>query len=72
VLFNNENNLPNFDVATFLIPYDVILVRKSDPLPKPTCITLVCVIINVDKSLIVLNVIPMVVAPTNLESPTMM
>ncbi len=72
VLFNNEDNLPNFDVATFFIPYDVILVRKSDPLPKPTCIAPVCVIINVNKSLIVLTVTPMVVAPTNFESPTMM
>jgi hypothetical protein len=59
-------------VATFLIPYDVILVRKNDPLPKPTCITPICVTINVDKSLIVLNVTPKVVAPTNLESPIMM
>ncbi len=72
MLFNNEDNLPNFDVATFLILYDIILVHKNDPLPKPTCIAHVCVIINVDKSLIVINVTPMVVAPTNLESPTMM
>jgi len=72
VLSNKEDNPLNFDVATFLVPYDVIHVPTSDPLPKPTHVTFVCVAINVDKSLAVLNVTPMVVAPTNLESPTMM
>jgi len=31
VLSNNEDNLPNFDVATFLVFYDVILVPTNDP-----------------------------------------
>jgi len=43
VLFTNEDNLPNFDVVVFFIPYDVIIVPISDPLLKPTHITLVCV-----------------------------
>jgi hypothetical protein len=72
VLSNNEDNLPNFDVATFLIPYDVILVRTNDPFPKPTPIALVRVTTNVDKSLTIFNATPMVVAPINLESPIMM
>ncbi len=72
VLSNKENNLPNFDVVVFLVPYDVVFVPTTDPLLKPTHVTHVCVITNVDKSLTILNVTPMVVAPTNLESPTMM
>jgi len=72
VLSNKENNFFYFDVATFLVPYDVILVPTSHHLPKPTLVTPVCVTTNVNKSLIVLNVIPMVVAPTNFEWPTMM
>jgi hypothetical protein len=59
-------------VVTFLVPYDVIPTPTSDPRPKLTHVALVCVAIDVDKSLTVLNVTPMVVAPTNLESPTMM
>jgi len=38
VLFNKEDNLPNFDVVAFLVPYDVILVPTSDPFPKPTLV----------------------------------
>jgi len=72
VLFNKENNLLDFDVVVFLIRYDVILVPTSDPFPKPTLVAHVCVATNVDKWLIVLNVTPMVVAPINLESPTVM
>jgi hypothetical protein len=71
VLFTNKDNLPNFDVVVFVLLYDVILVPISDPLFKPTRITLVCVE-NVDNSLTIFNVTSMVVAPTNLESPTMM
>jgi len=67
VLSNKEDNPLDFNVVAFLVPYDVIHVPTSDPLPKPTLVTLVCVAIDVDKSLVVLNVTPMVVAPTNLE-----
>jgi len=67
VLFNKEDNLPDFDVATFLILYDVILVPTSDPFLKPTLVAPICVITNVDKSLTIFNVAPMVVAPANLE-----
>jgi len=59
-------------VATFLVPYDVILVPTSHHLPKPTLVAPVCVTTNVNKSVTVLNATPMVVAPTNLEWPTMM
>jgi len=31
VLFNNEDNLPNFDVVTFFVLYDVIFVPTNDP-----------------------------------------
>jgi len=72
VLSNKEESLPNFNVDAFLVPYDVILVPTSDPLLKPTPIIPICVATNVNKSLIVLIVTPIVVAPTNLESPTMM
>jgi hypothetical protein len=72
VLSNNKDNLLDFDVVDFLVPYDVIVVPTSDPLLKPTPITPICVATNVDKSLIILNVTPMVVAPTNLGSPRMM
>jgi hypothetical protein len=72
VLSNKEENLLDFDVAAFLVHYDVILVPTSDPLLKPTLVAPICGTTNVDKSLIVLNVNPMIVAPTNLESPTMM
>jgi hypothetical protein len=72
VLYDKENNPPDFYVVVFLVPYDVIHVPKNNPLPKPRHVTFVCVAINVNKSLLVLNVTPMVVAPTNLESPTMM
>ncbi len=72
VLSDEEDSSPNSDVVIFLVPYDVIPTPTSDPLPKPTHITPICVAIDVDKSLVVLNVTPMVVAPTNLESPTMM
>ncbi len=72
VLYDKEDNPPDFYVVAFLVPYDVIRVRTNDPFPKPTLVTLVCVATYVDKSLAVLNVTPMVVAPTNLESPTMM
>jgi len=34
VLSNKEDNLPNSDVAAFLIPYDVILDPTSDPFPS--------------------------------------
>jgi len=67
VLSNKEDNLLDFDVATFLVPYDVIIVSTSHHLLKPTLVAHVCVITNVDKSLTILNVTPMVVAPTNLE-----
>jgi hypothetical protein len=72
VLFNKEKNLPDSNVVAFLVPYDVILVPTSDPLPKPTLVTPICVATNVNKSLIILNVTRMVIAPINLESPTMM
>jgi hypothetical protein len=72
VLSNKEENLLDFDVADFLVPYDVILVPTSDPLLKPTPVAPICVATNVNKSLTILNVTPMVVAPTNLESLTMM
>lgn len=72
MLSNKEDNLPNFDVAVFLVPYDVILVPTNDPFHKPTLVAHVCVATNVNKSLTILNVTPMVVAPTNLESPIMM
>ncbi len=65
VLFNKENNLPDFDVAAFFVP-------TSDPLPKTTLVAHVRVATNVDKSLTVFNATPVVVAPPNLESPTMM
>jgi hypothetical protein len=42
VLSNKEDNLPNFDVAAFLVP-------TSDPHPKPTLVAHVCVATNVDK-----------------------
>jgi hypothetical protein len=58
VLSNKEDNPPDFYVAAFLVPYDVIHVPTIDPLPKPTHVTLVCVVTNVDKSLAVLNVTP--------------
>ncbi len=48
------------------------LVPTSDPFPKPTLVAPICVATNVDKSLKVLNVTPMVFAPPNLESPTVM
>jgi len=67
VLFNKEDNLPDFDVAIFLVPYDVILVPTSDPFLKPTLVTPICVITNVEKPLISFNVAPMVVAHANLE-----
>jgi hypothetical protein len=67
VLSNKDDNPLDYNVAAFLVPYDVIHVPTSDPLPKPTPVTLVCVAIDVDKSLEVFNVTPMVVAPTNLE-----
>jgi hypothetical protein len=70
VLSNKKNNFP--DVDAFLIPCDVILVPISDPLPKPTLVAPKCVATNVNKSLTILNVIPMVVAPINLESPAIM
>ncbi len=72
VLSNKENNPPNFDVDVFLVPYDVILAPTSDPFTKPTFIAHLCVTTYVDKSLAILIVTPMVVTPTNLESPTMM
>jgi hypothetical protein len=67
VLSNKEYNLFDFDVTIFLVPYDVILVPTSHHLPKPTLIAPVCVRTNVNKSVTLLNVTPMVVAPTNLE-----
>jgi hypothetical protein len=72
VLSNKEESLPNFNVATFLVPYDIIFVPTSDPFLKPTPIVPICVATNVNKSLTVLIVTPMVVAPTNLDSLTMM
>ncbi len=72
MLFDKENSPPNFDVVIFLVPYDVISTPTSDPLPKPTHVAPICVAIDVNKSLAILNVTPMVVAPTNNESPTMM
>ncbi len=72
VLSKKENNLPNFNVLVFLVPYDVIFVPTSDPLLKPTHVAHVCVITNVHKSPRILNVTPMVIAPTNLKSPIMM
>jgi len=72
VLFDKEDSPPNFDVVIFLVPYDVIPSPISDPLPKPTHVAPVCVAIDVNKSLSILNVTPIGVAPTNLESPTMM
>jgi hypothetical protein len=72
VLFNKEKNLLGSNVAALLVPYDVILLPTSDPLLKPTLVTPICVTTNVDKSLIIFNVTCMVIAPTNLESPTMM
>jgi hypothetical protein len=59
--------LPNSDVVAFLVLYDVILVLTNDPFPKPTLVAPMCIIINVEKSLIVFYAIPMVIAPTNLE-----
>jgi len=67
VLSNKENNLLDFDTTIFFFPYDVILVPTSDHLPKTTHVAHVRVTTNVDKSLTILNVTPMVVAPTNLE-----
>jgi len=60
------------DVVVFLVLYDVILVPTSDPLPNPTLVAPICLTTNVDKSLTILNVTPMVVAHAKLESPTMM
>jgi hypothetical protein len=71
VLFDKEDNPPDFYVVAFLVPYDVICVPTINPLPKPTPVTLVFVATDVDKSLAIFNVTPMVVAPTNLELPTM-
>jgi hypothetical protein len=72
VLSYKEDSLLDFDVVVFIVIYDVIPTPTSDPLPEPTHVAHVCVVIDVDKSFAVLNVTPMVVAPTNLESPTMM
>jgi len=72
VLSNKEDNLLDSDVVAFLVPYDLILVPTSDPPPKLTLVAHVCVATNVDKSLKILNVTPMVVAPTNLGSFTVM
>jgi hypothetical protein len=69
VLSYKEDNLLDFDVVVFIVPYDVIPTPTNDPLPKLTPVAHVFVVIDVDKSFAVLNV---VVAPTNLESPTMM
>jgi hypothetical protein len=67
MLSNKVDNLLDFDVATFLVPCDVIFVLTSHHLPKPTLVAHVCVTTNVNKSVTILNVTPMVVAPTNLE-----
>jgi hypothetical protein len=72
VLSNKEKSLLDFDAVVFLVHYDVIFVPTSDPLLKPTPVAPICIATNVDKSLRILNVTPVVVASTNFESPTMM